>query len=673
MKIKHISLTLLSALAAFTAKAQDLSSKIPSNSEFIVSVNNKAILQNASLEVVNDFIGKMGLYKALSTGHESIHSVDQLPLDLQKNAYLYKSVTDSISYMVALLPLQNTSNFPGELFPKDSSLTTQDGYQVSYLEDKQCAVVYNDDTLMVVYPFLRDSFFEQEHIMERYALEPMMHDNYWDYDYSNNDQDQELEWQAHEFEQEQVHVPGCEHYQEPSEGVGNHYESEESSEHQLTQKEQYGDAIKAIAVAQDPEDYVDYQGAYDAQQATQGVSLPGIYNKSHNELVLDSLSKGWLIQALPGIINPESILSQSKQVLLKDNTTLARFWVRDFNSFYFNLLGNEMDYDPFGMNLYAFKSGYDQLKVDLIAKDNVLRLYAEGTMDKEFSTYAKKVLKHKMNPKIKKYIPADNLGYVSINFNAQEYIQRTPAMFYKQYGKHIGEYQDILLAVTTALEVTLNSKGIAKMLPGDMVVFINDVQNVTKKYTSYEWDEDYNLVEQELEKQVNEPQFLAIGSSEDQRLFKALLQIGVNKNEFSLDEQWGIYSLPENSDMMDCYIYFKDDLVFVGSDLAQMVSIAKGTFKGDPLNKTRKELGKNLPVNVVLHISKLKDVLQDLDIPVDGTLEELPNLEYFGDLKLHLGLKGSNKIYSELSVSFPAEKNSNALSYILNQISKNFK
>lgn len=705
MKIKHISLTLLCALAAFKGQAQDLSSKIPSNPEYVLTVNNKAILQNGTPELINEFLQKTGMYKELS-GHQEIHSLDQLPLDLQRSAYMYNTATDSVSYMVALLPIKNRSYLPEEIFPKVGNLPQVDGFELNYIDHLQAAVAYNDTTLMIVYPSLKDSYFEREDIMEQYGLEPEAVHNYWDYDYSDysDEEDQAVEWEAYDFEQEQQHSPDCEHYQEPeaAAGIAIAYEErvedleDESEDDKFAYKKDYAAKTKQVETqedydpAQEPktgvpmqdymevdQDYayaVDYEGAYDAYRTTNDFSLPGIYEKSHNEVVLDSLSKEWLIQALPGIVNPESVHSQNKEIILKDNSTLVRFWANDFNGFYSNILGQSDALDPFGLNFGVFQSGYKQLKVDLVVKGNELKFIGEATMDKEFATYTKKVLKHKMNPKIKKYIPSNHLGFMSVNFNAQEYIQRTPGMFYQQYGKFIPGSEDIVLAITTALEVTLDSKGISNMLPGDMVVFLNGVEEVTKTYTSYEWDEDYNLIEEEKTKQVKQAQFLAMATSKDQRLFKALLQIGVNKNDFVYNTANGIYTIPATSDLMEINMYFKDDLMFVGSDYAQIESIANGSFKSDALNTTRKELSKGYPLNIVLHTKELKDVVEQLELPLQGTLEQtFPDLKNFGDIKLYSSLKGSDKVYSELSVSFPSDKNASALSYLLKQISKFYK
>ncbi|MHC5310016.1 hypothetical protein ACYSNM_08065 [Myroides sp. LJL116] len=675
MKIKHISLTLLCAIAAFKVQAQDLSSKIPSNPEFVLTVNNKAILQNGTPELVNEFLEKTGIYKELSNNQE-VHSLDKLALDLQRNAYMYNTVTDSVSYMVALLPLKNSNFLPEEIFPKVGNLPQVDGFQVNYIDNLQSAVAYDNNTLMIIYPSLKDSYFESEDVREHYGLEPDAVQNYWDYDYSydEDEDEQDQEWEAYDSEQAQEHAPGCEHYKEPEvEYVAGVEEIESTQAYDPSQEPKTGVAMDEY---QQADEYygVDYQGAYDAYQTTAGVLLPGLYEKSKNEVILDSLSKEWLVQALPGIVTPQSVLSQNKEVILKDNSTLVRFWANDFNAFYSNLLGTSDALDPFGLNLNAFKSGYSQLQADLVIQGNVLKLTAEATMDKDFATYTKKVLKHKMNPKIKQYIPSEHLGFMSLNVNMQEYIQRTPGMFYKQYGKFIPGSDDIVLAVTTALEVTLDSKGISNMLPGDMVVFINDVQEVTKQYTSYEWDEDYNLVEEEKTKQVNQAQFLAIGTSKDQRLFKALLQIGINKNDCTFDSNTGIYTLPDTSDLMEVHMYFKGDLMFVGSDYKQMQSIANGTFKADPLNATRKELSKGHPVNIVLHTNKLSEVLENLDLPLQGPIEKaVPDLKNYGDIQLYSSLKGSNKVYSELSVSFPSQKNATALSYLLTQITNLYK
>lgn len=665
MKLKYLSLSFLTTLAAVSASAQDLVSKIPSDAEFVVSINNKAISKNGSDKLIDELFQKIGVYSSLATEGINSDKLSNFPVDLQKNSYVYRTVTDSISYVVALLPLNPQTDVTGtEAFPLQGNKGSIDGYQVQYFPQQEYTAIYNQNTLMVVYSFLSDNYFEKEEVIERYGLERQVAYNPWDSLYNQ----EAVEWEAYDFDQQ-------EEAQECSDPDHNHYQQEsivavevEEVEEEYEYVEEYEENSFVYDYTDQPQD-VDYQGAYDSAYDTQGVYLQDSDVYFKNDSIKSVLSEQWTSKVIGNIINPEKPFSAIKQVSLQDDKTLARLYVDQVNSLYYSLLGFSNEFNPFSTStIPRFISGYNQMSVDLIIDKNELQIVALAHMDKDMSKFTKKVFNRKSNRKFSSYIPEDVLGFVSLNINTKEYIKRTPEHFFKQYGQFLPGNDDIIKAVTIGLEVTLDPKSLSKVLSGDMVVYLNDVSLVTREYIGYDYDEDYNYIEVPQTKEDYAISYLAVGSSKDQRLFKALLDIAVKRDGATYDPQSGIYTQGASYDISEVYYYFKQGLVFVGTDKEQMQSIADGSFKTSTDNSIKKQLRKNLALNGTFNTSMLPGVLDKLDIPLQGEIDALfPEIERFGQMKIQTGVKGSNKLYSKFSIAFPKDKQDNALAFMLEQ------
>src|SRR5690606_20283875 len=127
------------------------------------------------------------------------------------------------------------------------------------------------------------------------------------------------------------------------------------------------------------------------------------------------------------------------------------------------------------------------------------------------------------------------LAYVSTNLSTEGYLQQITTLMNNWYAPLAGENAELLSIVATALEIALDEKSIAKLMKGDQVFFLNDLHKVSKEYTTYEYDEDYNYEEVVKTKEEFQPNFLWMFTSEDQRIFKKTLDFAVKRQKASVD------------------------------------------------------------------------------------------------------------------------------------------
>lgn len=109
-----------------------------------------------------------------------------------------------------------------------------------------------------------------------------------------------------------------------------------------------------------------------------------------------------------------------------------------------------------------------------------------------------------------------------MNISTEGYLKQLPALISRWYAPLAGEYADVVTIAATALEIGLDEKSIGKVMKGDHVFFLNDLQKVTKDYVTYEYDDDDDYNYKEITKTKDEyvPNFLWMFTSQDQRLYK---------------------------------------------------------------------------------------------------------------------------------------------------------
>ncbi|MEN5434049.1 hypothetical protein ABE545_10435 [Sphingobacterium faecium] len=663
MNIKFLPLLALSAFAGMEATAQELTSKIPAHADFVVSINNKAIVEQSSMELLNETLTKLGAFEQAKNMDFPIKNLKELDFNLDKQAYVYRANTDSLHYIGILLPLKANHQVKQHMFPQYEVLPIYNGYERRVSKDGKTQVAWNSETMFILTGDVHSQYFQMKDVADRYGLDLGSYaTDTWTYNEALGDAataataaaEEAVEAMEEEtFESEEEILPDTVNV------------LEEISEAEMEAVEAVVDSTIAISADQ-WDDSVDTVEAYDLE--SDSLYLLNQAREAKNDSIKNKLFGTWLANDFNGYLDPKSNMANNKAIKLTDNKHLIRLWVPNVDKLYQGALPYDVLKLAYGIDMDKFKYGYEEGTFDLIQDQHTIKFTGTLGVDAEMAKIFKPLYNGKINKKFAKYIPENHLAYAAVNINTEAYLKQLPALVNRWYAPIAGEYSDVVTIGATALEIALDEKAIGKVMKGDHAFFLNDLQKVNKEYVTYEYDDDYNYKEITKMKDEYVPNFLWMFTSQDQRLYKRTLDFAVKKQEVTLEN--GIYKIAEQKNIKPIYILFKEDLVFVGSDVEQLTSIEQNRFKGTKNAKVKKDLLAN-PFNLVVHANAIPEVVHKLEVPVTASLQQtMKDLSTYGDIQLKGSTLKNRQFSGELSIELPKE-DKNALQYILKHIMQN--
>ena len=658
MNIKFLAFLAISTFTTITANAQQLTSKIPKDAQFVVSINSKAIVEHSSMELLNETLTKLGAFdKQITDGVNYMpENLIESDIDLDRQAFIYRTSNDSLYYVGILLPLKANQQVGQKMFSNFQELPETKGYQRRVSSDGRTHAAWNDESLLVLTGDLHSDYFDNVAIANRYNIElDNATTSTWNDDYSGTDayvlaDSADATWTEIDFGEDTVTAPV------------DSVSAWESTTPDTVTTDTLEDMEDYVAAA--PEDDVSYLWDDEPDSST----LAYQDREAKNDSIKNELLINWLSQDFTDYLEPADNLAKNKSVRLKDNKHLIRVWISNLDELYSDALPYDIVKIAYGVDMKNLKYGYQAATLDLIQDKHNIKIQGTAQLDVETARIFDGIYSNKMNKKFKQYIPENHLAYGSVNISTEGYLKQLPGLISRWYAPLLGENGEFLKLAATALEIGLDEKAIGNIKRGDDVFFLNDLRKVEKEYITYEYDENYEYQEVTKTKDQYVPSFLWMFTSKDHRLFKKILDLGINKQEVTLDDD--IYTIEKPNNMDPIYIYFKKDIVFVGSDAEQISAIQENRFKSSRNAKVKKDIFSN-QLNLIVHASEIPEAVSQLEIPVTASWEQtLQDLSTYGDLQLKSNMKGKNGVYGEVSIELPKE-DKNALQYLLKHLIEN--
>jgi hypothetical protein len=175
------------------------------------------------------------------------------------------------------------------------------------------------------------------------------------------------------------------------------------------------------------------------------------------------------------------------------------------------------------------------------------------------------VMNSKMDKKLMDYIGNDVMGYYSMATDTEallkyEYsiLRNTLNTIYKTATASKDDNSNNIDVIIDALEIFLDEKAIAGLLPGNAIFVMHDLKSVTKEYTTYEYDENYEKTEKVNSKNELSPEFSFLFSTKNDAFIDKLLKLPLNKKEVKIDYQAenGYYAIHFGKDNVLENLYF---------------------------------------------------------------------------------------------------------------------
>lgn len=651
MKSKIILVGLACLSFGTSVKAQDLIKQIPEDAEMIAAFNVKDIVQKANANKLNELLQKAGFFE--KSGISASNDIKNLGVDLSQTAYFYTRKTDSISFTEFIFSLNNRGQFEKLLHEAGEPKAFANGYTSIGLKAGSM-LVYNDRVARFISATTNTTFLDNDSIASRYGIKKV--------DYVARPADDEDAWadttvaavdsvaEVWDEDEKPLAVPVA-----PPVAIAVEPDTIAAAATEVLPPVVDIAGVDAVEM-HDPSYYDSLYTAYEDQNRK-------------NDSIRNSLRDKWLLNEVTRLLSGSyKSLSITDQAKVLKNLGLVRLYVPRVEDLYRGLMPytTSLPYYYMGIKLDKFKTGYQDGLLDLVQEGNVLKLKGSVGLDKALAEMTKRMYARKPNSKFSKYLTDKTLGFFNVNINSEAYLREMPAYMAKYYSGLLGPQQDVVEWGLMALEIALDEKAIAQVMPGDHLVVVNGLRKFKKDYIDYTYDDDYNATEVKKTKEETLPVFIWMFTSKDQRLIKKGLDMAVSKQVGQVYD--GIYAFSkQKAKDFPMYVLLKEDLVMVSNDSLSLNDIRQNKMNA-PANKDFVKLMKQNKMSAAIDLQKLPTMLKEMGVTPgkqwETTLEQLN--QYGSTAITSKGVVG-NRAEVEMSTRLP-QTNDGAISYLLDQI-----
>ncbi|QIH31723.1 DUF4836 family protein [Sphingobacterium sp. DR205] len=651
MKSK-ILLTGLACLSLMgSVKSQDLIKLIPEEAEMIAAFNVKEIVQKANANKLNELLQKAGLFKRIEKSGASVgNDIKNLGIDLTQTSYFYSRKTDSVSFIEFIFPLSNKGQFEKLLHDAGEPKPFANGFSSIALKPGSM-LVYNDRMARFISSTMNTTFLDNDSVANRYGIKKVAY-----MDPAADAYSPEIDSAAAVADSAAVAVD-WEEGEKEIEPLSPPVIVESLPDTVVASVEAVVPVPMDVAPAEmhDPSYYDSLYTAYEDQNRK---------NDSIRNALRDKWLTGEATRLLSASYKPLSVSDQNK--VLK-NLGLIRLYVPHVEELYRGLMPyKSIPYLYMGINMDKFRTGYQDGVLDLSQEGNVLKLKGSMGLDKDLAEMSKRFYARKPNGKFSKFLTDKTLGFFNFNINSEAYLRDMPSYMAKYYGGLLGPQQDLVEWGLMALEVALDEKAIAQVMPGDHLFVVNGLRKFRKEYIDYTYDDDYNATEVKKTKDETLPVFIWMFTSKDQRLIKKGLDLAIAKSLGKTQD--GIYAFSSKKAMdFPMYMLLKDDLVMVSNDSLSLLDIRQNKMAA-PANKDFIKLMKQNKMSAAFDLQKLPAMLQEMGISPGRQWDKtFAQLNQYGSTAITSKGIVDNRMEAEMSSKLPQTKEG-AISYMIDQI-----
>lgn len=367
------------------------------------------------------------------------------------------------------------------------------------------------------------------------------------------------------------------------------------------------------------------------------------------------------------IIDPNAHAS----IWINTESILEQYWGYFFKGFYGY---RRRYYENESLMSHTDTSGDFNSGVNMYFEKNQLRMENKTfSVNPKLDELAKNTMNSRQSNSLANYVNPDNIGYFSMSINSE-----AMANYYYAYMKKylprmydMREYSDLVNIYIDLLEIVIDEKGLADLLPGNYIFVMHDLQPRIVNYTDYEYDEEFNRKEVKRSKKELAPSFTFALETRREDFMKKLAHLPIKyaeKGGYNYKEkEGGYYELAfKEGEMPFSSMYFivKDGKVVIttSKEVIDMTINNKG-FAAD--EKTKNSiLGNNYSLNI-----SSKRLIEKISTQLSGEENKKVAdylLKNLGNLKMESGLR-NGMIQGTTTLSITGN-NDNSLEFFCNMI-----
>ncbi|MGB0868416.1 MAG: hypothetical protein ACPGSD_02355 [Flavobacteriales bacterium] len=295
---------------------------------------------------------------------------------------------------------------------------------------------------------------------------------------------------------------------------------------------------------------------------------------------------------------------------VNDKKAAATFWIANYDEFIKSTLGKVYGkyYAMAGFDLSSLNTGFKDISLKLNFNKNNIELSSRVNADKELKKIYKKVSGPKMDKDLWSVFDAENaLMYMSVSMSTEGILNEYPNLIDKVYADVFPDYRVEIDLGKAFFNILLDEESIGELITGDVIFAISDVTMKEEKYKSYDYDENYELVEVEKTRQEPKPDFMFLLGSEREDMLEKMLKLGSKYKLVNAENN--IYSLKEELDIpFNFYFAVKSGALVVSTNLDNLKNMVSN--KKQDLGKHKKAIV-NSTYRISLQSEKIIEKLKE--------------------------------------------------------------
>ncbi len=659
--------TLLIAVLAFSMQAQELKDYIPSNTMMIAKVNGKTLNDKAAISYIEQLPMFQEFFLNINYDNPQVKNMEDLGIDLAKDAYSFGSLNDSLSIGYILMPLKSVSNWESKMLGSESKKAIANRVIV----DNDLTISWNDKMVVFAFGELNFDYLENDSLFEqKYGFSPDYYDYEYDYGYNSYYEDSEVV-EVYQDEEASMDAAGdavdaakdaseaadASKYANAADAVGDatYYEEEVEVEESYTDNPTKTYQYDGVTYYMDgtPAEQ-DYYGNVIPQEDLEPKTPRKKTTEYYNHM-MDSLSNAWRINSVQELMtNGSTKKSHSPKVSNVINSKSDASLYIDYAGLmgsYASLFMSELGSTGYDMIMHDGLKLYEgsELVADLNFNKGNIDLHAEYSMNDELGEITGSILNSKFNKKFLKQMDMDNmLGFYSMSINTEPLI--------KAYYKVMGSYMYYIEpgmndGITDLIDIFVDEKGISELLSGKAVVLCDGFTKQKVSQISYEYDDDYNRTETVTESESDLPSVLMMLECKRTDVVSKFLSMGESKDVFS-KTSYGFTLKPTDDLPVLTHIILKDDMIYICNDENRMKQIVSGKSIGSVKGKFKKSLKKNA-IMAFVDGQKVMDAIPYKPYSEKDIKSWEMVRERLGDLSIAEYQKDNNTVVYEMKLTTP--------------------
>lgn len=321
---------------------------------------------------------------------------------------------------------------------------------------------------------------------------------------------------------------------------------------------------------------------------------------------------------------------------------------------------------------YGLADGFNSAVNVYFDKDKVRMEQKTFSANDSLNKLSLAVMNNKQSNSLINFVNPGNIGYLSMSINTEAMANYYYPLMKSYLGNssYMNDYADLIDVYIDLLQIMIDEKGIAELLPGNYMFVMHDMKARMVDYTDYEYDEEYNRKEVRKTRKELSPDFTLAFETNRSDFLERVAHLPLKyaeKEHFDYKQKDGYYVLTFDTGkypISSLYFMVKDGkaIITTSKNIVDMVKNNTGFTIDDETKKEILENNYSLQLNSTKLIEKLQTQFNtDVNKKVSDYLKQ--NL---GDVKMESRIK-DGMIQGTTTMNIKG-KHSNSLEFFFNII-----